>query len=148
MLEAAMLAGVGGKMSPVTMASHKQFGNPFQHEPQTASTMLAQLSTVKSKFNPNCDIKVYLKEAKKFHLSGVDKPFWRDWPLVEPSLFLTPEPLHHLNKEFYDHNLKWCIYMLGEPEIDFHFLIWQPYIGLQHFKDGVSQLKQVTGWEH
>ena len=146
--EAAMLAGVGGKTSPITMASYKQFGDPFRHEPRTISTTLAQLSAVKSKFDPNGDIKAYLKEAKKFRLSGVDKPFWRDWPLAEPSLFLTPEPLHHFNKEFYDHDLKWCIRMLGEPEIDFRFSILQPHVGLRHFKDGVSRLKQVTGREH
>jgi hypothetical protein len=146
--EAAMLAGVGGKTSPVTMASHKQFGDSFKHEPRTASTTLAQLLAVKSKVDPDGDLKAYLKEAKKFRLSGVDKPFWRDWPLAEPSLFLTPEPLHHLNKEFYDHDLKWCIRKLGEAEIDFRFSILQPHIGLRHFKDGVSRLKQVTGREH
>jgi Plavaka transposase len=35
--ESAMLAGVGGKTSSVTMASHKTFGDAFQHEPRTAS---------------------------------------------------------------------------------------------------------------
>ncbi|KAH9017773.1 hypothetical protein EDB83DRAFT_2321011 [Lactarius deliciosus] len=39
--EVVVLAGVGGKTSHVTMASHKQFGNPFRHEPRTASTTLA-----------------------------------------------------------------------------------------------------------
>ncbi len=86
--------------------------------------------TVSTKANPNGNLKAYLKEAKKFHLSSVDKPFWRDWPLAKPSLFLTPEPLHHFNKEFYDHDLKWCICMLGEAEIDFCFSILQPHIGL------------------
>jgi len=146
--EAAMLAGVGGKTSPVTMAGHKQFGDSFKHEPRTASTMLAQLHAVTTKADPNSDLKTYLKEAKKFRLNGVDKPFWRDWPLAEPSLFLTPEPLHHFNKEFYDHDLKWCIRKLGEAEINFRFSILQPHIGLRHFKDGVSRLKQVTGREH
>ena len=31
--EAAMLSGVGGKTSHVTMASHKQFGDSYRHEP-------------------------------------------------------------------------------------------------------------------
>ena len=146
--EAAMLAGVAGKTSPITMAGYKQFGDSFRHEPRTASTTLAQLLAIKTKVDPDSDIKAYIKEAKKFRLSGVDKPFWRDWPLTEPSLFLTPEPLHHFNKEFYDHDLKWCIRMLGEPEIDFRFSILQPHVGLRHFKEGVSRLKQVTGCEH
>jgi len=146
--EAAMLSGVGGKTSPVTMASYKQFGDPYQHEPRTASTTFSQLCAIESVVDPNHDIKAYLKVAKPFRLNGVHKLFWLDWPLAEPSLFLTPEPLHHWNKEFYDHDLKWCIRMLGAQEIDFRFSVLQPHIGLRHFSEGVSRLKQVTGREH
>ena len=146
--EAAMLAGVAGKTSPVTIASHKQFGDPFRHPPRTSSKTLSQLLMIKNRVDPNNDIKAYLTEAKKFRLNGVDKPFWRDWPLAEPSLFLTPEPLHHFNKEFYDHDLKWCIRMLGQQEIDFRFSVLQPHIGFRHFSGGISKLKQVTGREH
>jgi len=146
--EAAMLSGVGGKTSPVTMASHKQFGDPYRHEPRTASTTFSQLCAIESVVDPDNDIKAYLKVSKPFRLNGVHKLFWLDWPLAEPSLFLTPEPLHHWNKEFYDHDFKWCIRMLGEEEIDFRFSILQPHIGLRHFSEGVSRLKQVTGREH
>jgi len=31
--EAATLSGIGGKTSPFTMASHKQFGDSHRHEP-------------------------------------------------------------------------------------------------------------------
>ena len=61
--EAAMVATVGGKTSPLTMAMYKQFGDPFQHEPCTASTTLAQLMVVKLKVDPS-DIKAYLREAQ------------------------------------------------------------------------------------
>jgi hypothetical protein len=146
--EAAMLSGVGGKTSPVTVASYKQFGDPYRHEPRTASTTFSQLCAIASVVNPDNDIKAYLKAAKPFRLNGVHKLFWLDWPFAEPSLFLTPEPLHHWNKEFYDHDLKWCIRMLGGQEIDFRFSVMQPHIGLRHFSEGVSRLKQVTGREH
>lgn len=146
--EAAMLSGVGGKTSPVTMASHKEFGDSYQHERRTASATFNQLRAIEAVVNPDNDIKAYLKVAKTFRLNGVHKLFWLDWPLAEPSLFLTPEPLHHWNKEFYDHDFKWCIRMLGEEEINFRFSILQPHVGLRHFSEGVSRLKQVTGREH
>ena len=38
--EAAMLAAIGGKTTPITTAMYKQFGNPFEHKPHTASTTL------------------------------------------------------------------------------------------------------------
>lgn len=39
--EAQLLACMGTKSSPVTMAIHKQFGDDFQHELHTSSTTLA-----------------------------------------------------------------------------------------------------------
>jgi Plavaka transposase len=97
--ESAMLAGVGGKMSSVTMAFYKDFGDAFQHEPRTASTTLAQLQVLEEQANP-WDLEVYVKAAEVFWLNGIHWPFWCDWPLAEPSKFLTPEPLHHWHKMF------------------------------------------------
>ncbi|KIN99143.1 hypothetical protein M404DRAFT_30606 [Pisolithus tinctorius Marx 270] len=145
--EAAMLAAVGGKTSPITMAMYKQFGDPFQHEPRTVSTTLAQLAAVKSKVHPT-NIQVFFRKAQHFRLSGVSDPFWRDIPLSCPSTFITPEPLHHLHKEFWDHDMKWCINAVGEAKIDFCFSVLQPTAGFCHFKGGVAKLKQVTGRVH
>ena len=38
--DAAMLATIGGKTFPVTMAMYKQFGDPFQHEPVKSGSTL------------------------------------------------------------------------------------------------------------
>src|ERR1700722_646264 len=65
--EAVILACVGGKTSPLTMATYKQFGDSFQHEPRTASTTLAQIQTIGT--NPD-DIELYFKEAKTLRLNG------------------------------------------------------------------------------
>ena len=67
MPEAAMLATVGGKTSPVTMAMYKQFSDPFQHEPHTVSTTLTQLSIVKSKADPQ-DIQAFFQEAQNLRV--------------------------------------------------------------------------------
>ena len=145
--EALLYAGIGGKTSPITIATYKQFGNPFQHKPQTASTTLAQLMHIESTFDP-WDQDSYLPVAKRFWLNGIHHPFWRDWPLVEPSLFLTPEPLHHWHKMFWDHDAKWCIQAVGAAKIDFWFLVLQPRVGFHHFTEGIFGLKQVTGHKH
>ena len=116
-----------GKTSPTTMAMYKQFGNTFQHEPWTASTTLAQLVCIESTIDP-WDLDSYLPQAKQFQLNDVHHLFWRDWPLVEPSLFLTPEQLHHWHKMFWDHNVKWCIWTVGVVKIDFQFSVLQPHV--------------------
>jgi hypothetical protein len=120
--ESALLAGVKGKTSSVTMASHTEFGDSFRHEPRTGSTTLAQLQILESKFHPWHNFEDYVVAAKEnsgFRLNGVHRPFWRDWPLSEPSEFLTSEPLHHWHKLFWDHDAKWCIHIVGNTEIDF-----------------------------
>ncbi|KAG1836785.1 hypothetical protein DFJ58DRAFT_846769 [Suillus subalutaceus] len=91
--EAMMLACIGGRTSPVTMAMYKQFGDSFRHEPRTASTILAQISIVRTRANPS-DLQAFFCEAQKFHLNGVFKPFWLGWVLTDPSRFFTPETLH------------------------------------------------------
>ena len=153
--EAAMLACVAGKTSHLTMADYRTFGDPIRHEPRTASTTLAQLAALATQHNP-LDLSTYLPAAKAMRLNGVHLPFWRDWHLESstqvlrsnPSQFLTPEPLHHWHKQFWDHDAKWAIRAVGADEFDFRFAIIQPVTGFKHFKDGVSKLKQVTGRAH
>ncbi|KAH9015454.1 hypothetical protein EDB85DRAFT_1868605 [Lactarius pseudohatsudake] len=126
---------------------YKQFGDPFRHEPRTASTTLAQLHAIEARVNP-WHLNAYIKETMKVRLNGVHRPFWRDWALSEPSKFFTPEPLHHWHKMFWDHDAKWCIRALKGAEIDYRFSILHPHTGFRQFREGVSKLKQVTGREH
>ena len=157
--EASMLACVAGKTSHLTMADYRKFGDPIRQEPRTASTTLAQLAAVATNFHP-LDLPVYIPAAKAMRLNGVHLPFWRDWFLqspsgvppqtliADPSQFLTPEPLHHWHKQFWDHDMKWSIRVVGADELDFRFSTLQPIVGFKHFRDGVSKLKQVTGRTH
>ena len=145
--EALLISGVAGKTSPMTMAFYKQFGDNFRHEPRTASTTVAQMMEIERRAHP-WHLSLYLAEAGKFRLSGVHRPFWRDFPLADPSTFLTPEPLHHWHKMFWDHDIKWCIVTVGAAEIDFRFSVLHPHTAFRHFKEGISTLKQVTGREH
>jgi len=151
--EAAMLAGVAGKTSHLTMASESSFGNSVQNEPRTASTTLAQLAAIASLVCP-WDLAEYRKVAKTFRLNGVHELFWRDWFLAQsnnianPYRFLTPEILHHHHKQFWDHDCKWCIRLVSAAEIDFRFTLLQPIVGFRYFASGISQLRQVTGRDH
>ena len=145
--EALALSGIGGKTSHITLASYKNFGDPFQHEPQMASTTLARLHAIEESVDP-WELARYMKASSSQRLNGVHCPFWQDWPLSEPSTFFMPEPLHHWHKMFWDHDAKWCICAVGDAEIDFHFTILHPHTGFRQFNEGISRLKQVTGREH
>ncbi|KAG0702891.1 hypothetical protein DFH29DRAFT_804305 [Suillus ampliporus] len=97
--------------------------------------------------DPN-DLEAYFNVCVEHQLNGVYSPFWVDWPLADPSVFLMPEPLHHWHKEFWDHDLQWCLAVVGPQELDFRFSILQPITGYRHFAGGISKLKQVTGRVH
>ncbi|KAI6027982.1 hypothetical protein BKA83DRAFT_4490495 [Pisolithus microcarpus] len=140
--EACMLACICGKTSPVTMASHKDFGDAFRHECHTGARTLSQLSRIQC--DPN-DLERYFAQCKEFRLSGVAEPFWQNWPLTDTANFLTPEPLHHWYRKFWDHDVQWCKNALGAPELNFHYSVLHPIVGMRHFKDGIMALKQVTG---
>jgi hypothetical protein len=145
--EAVVLAGVSGKTSHLTTATYKEFGDAFRHPPRTASMTLKQLTAIEKVADP-WDLDTYITQAKVYRLNGVHRPFWRDWPLSDPSEFFTPEPLHHWHRMFWDHDAKWCIRAVGPAEIDFRFSILHPHTGFRQFPEGISKLKQVTGREH
>ncbi|KAF8125582.1 hypothetical protein EV363DRAFT_1453678 [Boletus edulis] len=138
--EACMLACVCGKTSPMTMASYKEFGDAFQHEPRTRAIMLAQLARITC--DPN-DVERYFIQCELCRLSGVSEPFFRDWPLSDPANFFSPEALHHWYGEFWDHDVQWCKNALGSQELDFCYSILHPIVGLCHFKDGITSHQQT-----
>jgi hypothetical protein len=146
--EAQLISCVGGKSSPVTTAIHHQFGDNFRHPPRTGSITLRTINKINKSQTALESLEKYETVAKTYRLNGVQLPFWRDWPLSsDPSTFLTSEPLHHWHKQFWDHDVKWCIHMLGAPEIDFRFSVLRNHTGYRHFNEGISRLKQVTGRE-
>jgi hypothetical protein len=90
----------------------------------------------------------FLKACACCHLNGVFEPFWQDWGLADPSLFLTPDALHQWHKFFYDHPLKWVIKIMTGQELDFRLSVLQPCVDVRHWGNGISTLKQCTGCEH
>lgn len=145
--EEGLLTCIGPKASPVSTATYKEFGDSFRHPSRTAAMTLDDIKKASSMADPD-DFETFLKVAKSFRLNGVDKPFFRDWPLSEPSIFITPEPLHHFHRMFWDHDMQWCIVVLGPDEIDYRFSLVQTAVGYRSFAEGVSKLKQVTGRDH
>ncbi|KAI6010124.1 hypothetical protein EDC04DRAFT_2581204 [Pisolithus marmoratus] len=111
------------------------------------STTLAAIHSTCSQYSPT-DYKNFLKAMRRFQLNGVIEPCWNSWTLSDPSIFLTPEVLHHFHWMFWDHDVKWCIDVTGAAKLDFCFSIIQTLVGYWAFSKGISRLKQVTGHDH
>ncbi|KAI6045404.1 hypothetical protein EDC04DRAFT_2559633, partial [Pisolithus marmoratus] len=147
MPEECLLAAMSPKASPVTIATSKDFSDPFHHPSCTSLLTLVAIQTACTKQDP-FDYKNFLKVTKHLCLKSVIKPCWKGWLLSDPSQFLTPKPLHHFHRMFWDHNTKWCIDINGSAELNFCFSLLQTPVGYCAFEDGTSQLKQVIGCDH
>ncbi|KAF9227898.1 hypothetical protein BS17DRAFT_693578 [Gyrodon lividus] len=94
MPEQSLLAAIGTKVSLITIAMSKNFGDAHHHPPHTVETTLTAIHAACSQPSPT-DYKNFLKAMKSLRLNGVVEPFWATWALSGPSEFLHPEPLHH-----------------------------------------------------
>ena len=122
--EESLLAATGPKVSPVTTATSKNFGDPNRHPPCTAEKTLIAFCSACSKYSPT-DYKNFLKAIKSLGLNGVVELVWMDWVLSDPCFFITIEPLHYFHCFVWDHDVKWCIVALGAEELNFHFSVIQ-----------------------
>ncbi|KAI5986054.1 hypothetical protein EDC04DRAFT_2873618 [Pisolithus marmoratus] len=145
--EQSLLACTNPKASPVSTAMCKEFRDPFPHPSCTAGRTLDDIEWACCQADPD-DFEDFLKVAKCYYLNGIHKPFWRDWPLSNPSRFLMLEVLHHFHHLFWDHDLQWCSVVLGSAEINYCFSLVQMPVRYCSFEEGVSKLKQVTGHDH
>ena len=146
-LEQSLLSCTSPRVSPMSTATYKEFGDDRHHDPRTAEHTLNAINVLCAEADPN-DFSAFLKAAKSYGLNGVYEPFWRNWPLSDPDRFLKIELLHHFFKMAWDHDIQWCIMVVGEDEIDYRFNLLQTPVGYRSFADGISKLKQVTGRDH
>ncbi|KAG1856535.1 hypothetical protein C8R48DRAFT_775939 [Suillus tomentosus] len=144
--EQLMIACVMKNSSPVTTATHKEFGDETPHPPRNGSDTYTLIQQLCNRVDP-WNLIVFVREAKKLHLSGVHLPYWRNWRHSNPARFLTPEILHALHKFFFDHVLKWIKQIMGH-ELDVRFKSHHKRTGIRHFSGGVSHVNQMTGREH
>ena len=78
--EESLLAAMGPKVSPVTTALSKHFGDPHRHPPRTAEKTVIAIRTACSKYSPK-DYKNFLKAVCLLGLNGVVEPVWMGWAL-------------------------------------------------------------------
>ena len=145
--EQLMLSTLSKNASPITEATVKQFGDGQRYAPRTGEKTLERIFDTAQNADP-WNLDRFQKCAKALLLLGVHLPFWRNFLLSNPAVFLVPEVLHTLHKLFFDHILVWCKEVMGKDELDFRFKSSHKRVGMRQFYGGVSHVHQMTGREH
>ncbi|KIK17766.1 hypothetical protein PISMIDRAFT_110808, partial [Pisolithus microcarpus 441] len=82
-------------------------------------------------------------------LRPIFSPFWADLPHADIFTAITSDILHQLHQGiFKDHFKKWCMVLMDKQDFDACFRTMPVFLGLCHFKEGISKAKQWTGTDH
>ena len=142
-----MLSTLSKNASPITKATVKQFGDGQCYAPHTGEKTLEHIFNTAQNadsWNLNC----FQKCAKALLLLEVHLPFWHDFLLSNPAVFLVLEVLHTLHKLFFNHILVWCKEVMGKDKLDFYFKSSHKHVSMRQFYDGVLHVHQMTRLEH
>lgn len=145
--EQRLLSCVASNQSPRSLAVQHQFGDGIKYASRTRDHTIDLIAQACATADPRL-VSGFHKACHSLGLSGVIHPFWRDWGTACPSTFLTPDALHGWHKFYFDHLIKWVINIAGADEVDRRLKALQPRVGVRHWRNGVSKLKQLTGREH
>ncbi|KAJ3486481.1 hypothetical protein NLJ89_g11806 [Agrocybe chaxingu] len=90
----------------------------------------------------------FYKICMSSDVSGsVYEPFWKDFPLANINLSITPDVLHQLYQGVLKHLITWCQTTMTVEELDARVRTLPPAFGVRHFKNGFSVLSQISGPE-
>ena len=82
-------------------------------------------------------------------LCPIFSPFWADLPHADIFTCITSDILHQLHQGIIkDHLKKWCMAIAGKKVFNSQFQAMLFHPGLQHWKDGISKVRQWTGTDH
>ena len=78
---------------------------------------------------------------------GVFRPFWEGFPHTDIHLSITPDVLHQLFQGVFKHMVEWVDDFMEPGELDERIHCLPPCYGVRHFKQGWSNLGQISGKE-
>ena len=113
------------------------FQFPSHNQDQTAHILHAQATGQ------------YPPESIAEGLRPIFSPFWADLPHADILTSITSDILHQLHQGIIkDHLKKWCMAITGKKMFDSRFQAMLFHPGLQHWKDGISKVRQWTRADH
>lgn len=130
---------------PKCLVSENELG---QRKPGKRRSQKTTLGVIQDSSRDATSFVAFQERCKTHKISGsVTKPFWEGFPLCDIHLSITPDVLHQLYQGVLKHLIHWCTSLIAEKELDARIQCLPPCFGVRHFKNGWSQLSQVSGKE-
>src|SRR5258707_4266248 len=146
--EQVLISGVQHLSCPVCTAVYHNLAETDGCGVCTGEVTISALKEVQRRF-PLASLYKFKQQVKRLGkgLSGmIDEPCWAGLG-IDPSVFIKQDILHGLHKFIWDHPGEWLKKLIGENEMDCHFIA-QPPIHTQRFTGGISKISQASGQEH
>ena len=146
--EQLLISGVQHLSCPVCTAVYHNLAETDGCGVCMGEATISALKEVRRRF-PLASLYKFKQQVKRLGkgLSGmIEEPCWAGLS-IDPSVFIKQDILHGLHKFIWDHPGKWLKKLIGENEMDCHFIA-QPPIHTQRFTGGISKISQASGQEH
>src|SRR5258707_14813613 len=146
--EQLLISGVQHLSCPLCTAGYHNLAETDGCGVHMGEATISALKEVQRRF-PSASLYKFKQQVKRLGkgLSGmIEEPCWAGLG-IDPSVFIKQDILHGLHKFIWDHPGKWLKKLIGENEMDRHFIA-QPLIHTQHFTGGISKISQASGREH
>ncbi|KAK7680166.1 hypothetical protein QCA50_016675 [Cerrena zonata] len=128
---------------PICLAKSKDFGNLDDNSPMRDIDKVKRALDV-FETNPHH----FAEACKEANIKPIPYPFWKNLPWANIYLCIPPDILHQLHQGLIKHLVSWILAAYSEKEIDARCRSLPPNHHVQHFKNGISHLSQITGKEH
>src|SRR5258708_10578427 len=145
--EQLLILGVQHLSCPVCTAVYHNLAETDGCGVHMGEATISALKEVQRRF-PWASLYEFKQKVKRLGkgLSGtIEEPCWAGLG-IDPSVFIKQDILPGLHKFIWDHPGDWLKKLIGENEMDRHF-IGQPPIPTQRFTRGISKLSQASVWE-
>src|SRR6266436_2476543 len=146
--EQLLISGIQHLSCPVCTAVYHNLAETDGCGVHTGEVSISALKEVQRRF-PLASLYKFKQQVKRLGkgLSGaIEEPCWAGLS-IDPSVFIKQDILHGLHKFIWDHPGKCLKKLIGENEMDCHFIA-QPPIHTQRFTGGISKISQASRQEH
>jgi hypothetical protein len=145
--EQCLVTCAKNKTCPKCRRKEEELELPTPGEPRKPKWTYSVIQDARSRHRSGTTSSVYNLCMESDVAGGKYEPFWVGFPLVDIHRCIAPDVLHQLYQGVLKHLISWVQEVMGKDVLDSRIRSLPPAYGVRHFKNGISELAQVSGVE-